>query len=595
MFNRKKKPPSGESEVKRMKLMMEKLEQTIEEKDQQLKEKDQQLEQTIEEKDQQLEQTIEEKDQQLKEKDEAIETLKASVVDVGFPSIGTHTSMTKSPTKPIHSYDPVIIEATDQGDFRFGEDISLSKRQSQINLKSRESGLDYNQEKAPEAYCELLLSDVAMTLNGVLDELGLSVCVQYGHTLHQINESSSEVSMGPVSSSNPALETKEKSKPEGHQPDILLLCESGGRPLAAIEIKIPPSNKKPVNTVVSDPSFVAQLYDYMQAIQRNFGVFDVFGVLATYSQWQVYWMPESDALANRRVSYDDLKNRIGYQWTLDAPSAMSTRDRILHASRCFTVEEDGIGPNSTLLNTLVSLMLKTLCSRKTSMYKEVRRIAEMPYGVDVIRIRREGLMWVKLAAVDGVDYVDPSICVGENWFTGSNDRKVFLLRHLGLGYHGCAWVVGVVVKNRLQLFVAKLHSHKGNAKRELDWWNTIYGDLGVDSKKAHFDKVHELAGRFVLFLPYLRPVPDRDRTQRIPDVRTVLMNRFWSHQLLHCDVAWRNIGQREGSENLVLYDLVQVTKSKDDSLQSCADFVGAEQRDAKFASAKDGLLQSLCE
>jgi hypothetical protein len=79
-------------------------------------------------------------------------------------------------------------------------------------------------------------------------------------------------------------------------------------PVGVVEVK------KPGNDIMDSPLLHGQIYDYMLRLQSFFGLRHVFGIVSTYAQWRVCWLPgvsESVAASDAILSMDSARNEVG--------------------------------------------------------------------------------------------------------------------------------------------------------------------------------------------------------------------------------------------------------------------------------------------
>jgi hypothetical protein len=73
-------------------------------------------------------------------------------------------------------------------------------------------------------------------------------------------------------------------------PDIWVVT-SRGIPVGVIEVK------RPDDKIMEEPLAHGQIYDYMLRLRSFHGLKHVFGIVTTYKQWRVYWLPSTDPIA----------------------------------------------------------------------------------------------------------------------------------------------------------------------------------------------------------------------------------------------------------------------------------------------------------
>ncbi len=72
--------------------------------------------------------------------------------------------------------------------------------------------------------------------------------------------------------------------------DIWLVL-TNGVPIGVVEVK------KPGKTVMNSPNLFGQIFDYMLQLQAFHGLSTPFGIVTTFQQWRVCWLPDGDSLA----------------------------------------------------------------------------------------------------------------------------------------------------------------------------------------------------------------------------------------------------------------------------------------------------------
>lgn len=65
----------------------------------------------------------------------------------------------------------------------------------------------------------------------------------------------------------------------------------GGIPIGAIEVKLPGVN------VLNEPRVLGQIFDYMLRLRNYYGIRQVFGLVTTFEEWRVVWLPDTDVAA----------------------------------------------------------------------------------------------------------------------------------------------------------------------------------------------------------------------------------------------------------------------------------------------------------
>ena len=76
------------------------------------------------------------------------------------------------------------------------------------------------------------------------------------------------------------------------KPDIVIICEFSV-PIGVLEVKT--FNRK--TSPLSKEKVLGQVFDYLVHLKNYTGRSDVFGILTTYHEWRVVWLPECDEAA----------------------------------------------------------------------------------------------------------------------------------------------------------------------------------------------------------------------------------------------------------------------------------------------------------
>jgi hypothetical protein len=145
------------------------------------------------------------------------------------------------------------------------------------------------------------------------------------------------------------------------RPDIWVVVKVNKAPIGVIEVK------KPGKEIMNNKRVHGQIYDSMLRLRHFFGQQNVFGIVSTYKQWRIYWLPDSDDSARAT------KTDIAQDATIEMPNVIpsftgnfvgdskdcprSPVKRIVYGSRILEWN------NSSLPSYLVSVILKMYYSR----------------------------------------------------------------------------------------------------------------------------------------------------------------------------------------------------------------------------------------
>lgn len=80
------------------------------------------------------------------------------------------------------------------------------------------------------------------------------------------------------------------------RPDIWVLVKQNGIPIGVVEVK------KPGGKILESGFVFGQIYDYLLRLKSFHGLKFAFGIVATYNEWRIFWLPEGDEAAATTVS-----------------------------------------------------------------------------------------------------------------------------------------------------------------------------------------------------------------------------------------------------------------------------------------------------
>lgn len=336
------------------------------------------------------------------------------------------------------------------------------------------------------------------------------------------------------------------------RPDIWRVCASGV-PIGVVEVKKPGDDDILQNELVQ-----GQLFDYMLRLQSFFGLEHVFGILSTYEQWRVCWMPRSERAAAASTMTQGADE-------LGTESQPVVPDRVLYGCPVF-------GWNDKSLPRI-------LCTTILKMYHSPRSPVRLidknrPY----ILIEENQWSWGTIA-IEDESQLYHSVLPTANKFT--------LLTDLREGADGRVWRActssgrGCCIKFPMRTRRGEMVGEEeqlAQITKEKDKWLAVYGPGSA--------RVTTLCGRPALIMRYFRPPDLEDDGTLSPEdqaaVKTAI-EKFAAKGYTHKDLALRHIGllsppkhrKKSGGENepeVVLFDLGQVDK-EDDPAVACAEMM----------------------
>jgi hypothetical protein len=206
-----------------------------------------------------------------------------------------------------------------------------------------------------------------------------------------------------------------------YRPDIWIVRNKNGMPLGVIEVKKPKSN------LLGDPSLrvMGQLFDYMLRLRAFFGQNEIFGIVTTFTEWRICWLPDSDeaAAACEEVSLlrdmPKLSSRIHHESNKFVLSEDFVSARTLHGTECMT------RTSSNLCPSLVSVMLKMSMS-------SYARVSLIDFNRMYIKLTPDSWVWERLPGRDSFKLqLRPPSRLSKNFyvlrdFHGGADGRVWL-------------------------------------------------------------------------------------------------------------------------------------------------------------------------
>lgn len=330
------------------------------------------------------------------------------------------------------------------------------------------------------------------------------------------------------------------------RPDIWIVC-TGGVPIGVVDVKKPGEDE-----TLQNPYVQGQIFDYMLQLQSFFGLEHVFGILTSYEQWRVCWMPRSE----RAVVATSATTQAAEEHEMETQTVVP--ERVLHGSKFFAWDDEN----------LARLLCTTLLKMYHAQRSEVRLVDKnRPY----IIMDETQWSWGKIVVEDESSLYH-SVLPSANKFT--------LLADLREGADGRVWRactdsgLGCCIK-----FPMRTHSGKEEVTKreqlaqiqdEAANWHKAYGPKSA--------RVTTLCSQPALIMRYLRPLELNDDGTLAQEDRSAVktaIEKFAAKGLSHKDLALRHVGllsppkknrKSKGEENepeVVLFDLGQVDEEND--------------------------------
>jgi hypothetical protein len=281
------------------------------------------------------------------------------------------------------------------------------------------------------------------------------------------------------------------------KPDLWLLMTKNKIPILAIEVK------KPLPGILENPKVIAQLTQYMK-LYRNFrGMCQVFGILTTFTEWKIIWLPDCDLYASSRS--------IDNSTTFEASDEVIVKNEV---SGTRTLQ----GNDPIVHHYIASVILKAFYS--TSLY------AFQPLSIErrlVVCANDTMLTWKRANWKDGDQFI----------FNLPNEttKNFYLLEDLSYGAHGRLWIAtSPTTSSNYCVFVIKSFSKtkKKSLKRSRD-----YDQRDVEEATTTEVLKREVKCWRTLGFSYRRIIMCKGDVLLMPFAITALSCKTWNVEFFH--------------------------------------------------------------
>eukprot|EP00298_Acanthocystis_sp_HF-20_P016845 c21604_g1_i1.p1 GENE.c21604_g1_i1~~c21604_g1_i1.p1 ORF type:complete len:507 (+),score=50.08 c21604_g1_i1:35-1522(+) len=283
-------------------------------------------------------------------------------------------------------------------------------------------------------------------------------------------------------------------------------------PVTIIEVKLP--NKEGVS---QKPRIAGQLLDYMLRLKLFYGVEDVFGLISTYNEWRVFWLPsprtdevaafthpnQASTLHSPEVSIDEVKR--------------NKASRKITCGKPFSITDPNIWK---LLTTVVKKAYNTGHKNVSTCY--------------CIMMIEGGWDWAIIPSAEAE--ISPPTGVVE---------KYYLVQELGYGTDGKAWKAVYSQDSKTKICVIKFSSSEK-----------------IKSEKEAYDKISiptfevTLNRNPALVMPLFTVIDSWDDMKT--KVQSYLSDLLINKKVIHLDIDKRHFFyQDKKKDSLVLIDWVR--------------------------------------
>ena len=363
---------------------------------------------------------------------------------------------------------------------------------------------------------------------------------------------------------------------EAFKPDIWIVC-AFGIPIGLVEV----TSSLVSNPPLENPMCFGQIYDYLTYLKECLGVVDPFGILTTYDEWQIVWLPESDDYATASQlppSYGQPPASTNYpscvqgpqyhlmdldppNWdknpALHIPSAGrditesmgdlslanpqparsdNSQDRVLHGTNIICWND----PKLSFF--LASVLHKMNASPRNSIEMSLQ------LSRSYIFVSKDTWQWEK---------PKQSVSLHVKSTIPSEVDHAFLLADLGGGGDGRVWL-GSTASG--EVFVAKFSEDESSLQQEKQLWESIWNCS---------TRVTQLNNYSVLLMPWIKPCHTKQElNDEVKLAAKQAIKAFAIAGYRHDDLKWSHVGLyiKDNKLQALLFDLARVTKIKPSEL-----------------------------
>ena len=329
------------------------------------------------------------------------------------------------------------------------------------------------------------------------------------------------------------------------KPDIVIICEFDV-PIGVVEVKTSAKTSP-----LSKEKVLGQVFDYLVHLKNYTGRRDVFGILTTYHEWRVVWLPECDEAARSTEttpaanhnsqspiaqlpdyppnwSDPDKPNR---QYLPNIPSQDSQTSRHLFGTHIIEWNDPD----------LPHILLSVIHKMRLSPMNPVSYFTLSPRRW-YIYLTEDCFRWEKVA-----EEIKPVI----EGKVPSRFQHAFLLADLGGGGDGRVWLA---CTRAGKVCVLKFSRNGDQLEEEKQIWKKAWNCDVL---------VKRLNKRPVLIMPWVKSCSEKEfhRNEEVKAAVKDAIKTMASVGYMHDDLRWRHVGlyRKDGKLHALLFDLSRAT------------------------------------
>jgi hypothetical protein len=330
------------------------------------------------------------------------------------------------------------------------------------------------------------------------------------------------------------------------RPDVWVITLDGV-PILIFEVKVPSP------TVMTDDLVKGQVFDYLMMLRTFYGIAHAFGILTTYNEWQVVWLPDTNHIANSKAIHSPgqhpvpespqkkgatptKKKKIRTKVLADESEINAVERRVYYSD---TYKWD----NDMLPWIIASVIRKADASpsRAVELVSKERRY---------ISITSDTFLWAKLP-VEQLNYANFPAKGTTRYYllhrfeSGGRDGRVYM----ACDKQGCVCVVKIF----------SLDTKQDAVDNEVNIWQKVWNLVTYST----ILNLHP-----ALIMPLLEaPTP---RTPTINDATVEAINKLADAGLKHNDLKWDHVGIIHQGKKItsVLFDLTDCSELDEESKEA---------------------------
>jgi hypothetical protein len=350
------------------------------------------------------------------------------------------------------------------------------------------------------------------------------------------------------------------------RPDICVLTY-GKRLVGVVEIK------KQGPDILLQPTVLGELLDQLLLVEGFYSSGPVIGILTTFSEWLFAWFPaDNDNFIQNNFDVQEKKqffspaksNVTSVKLSSPPLDTPSNKNKNIHEIEILRENESAIEEN--LPSNERRLHTTNVINAHHSFLSVLQHIYTAFIRMSYVQLNyREGIykcvfklykdeFKITWHPLDFKAVLDLSKLLVSN-FPRKNTKTLVAMEDLGRGSAGRAWLMCSLTKPKPSICVLKFYNKESvsaysSLKNEEAIWNLIYPEF------SEMIKVEFWSGAHALMMPHFSFIPEEERTEFLPQVYKLLVEKFQLNNVVHKDVRWRNMGRykKKGEVKLVLFD-----------------------------------------